>query len=244
MTQKMMKVSVAMVTFFILFSSVADLTSALAYQPSTCCRSFNPNKIPAHVVKSFRETSMTCPKRAVVITTKRNLEVCVDPSKEWVKKLVNGGNHTTLSENSYDLDPGSQHPRPRPPASRPRPPASRPRPPASQPRPPASQPRPPASQPRPPASRPRPPASQQSTPPVLASSYTAPAANASSPGLQSSWTRHPTPLFRAASVRSTPPSSPVPTNNTFGGPQQSTRQQMTRNRPNDLLISCQVSRQS
>ncbi|RVE56117.1 hypothetical protein OJAV_G00232900 [Oryzias javanicus] len=102
MTQKMMKVSVAMVTFFILFSSVADLTSAAIgiYQPSTCCKNFNPNKIPAYAVKSFKYTSMVCDKRGVVITTIKNKDICVDPSKEWVKKLVNGESHTTLSQNS------------------------------------------------------------------------------------------------------------------------------------------------
>ncbi|RVE56116.1 hypothetical protein OJAV_G00232890 [Oryzias javanicus] len=100
MTQKMMKVSVAMVTFFILFSSVADPTSAANYQPRTCCRNFNPHKIPAYAVKSFKYTSMVCDKRGVVITTTRNRDICVDPSEEWVKKLVNGGSHTTLSQNS------------------------------------------------------------------------------------------------------------------------------------------------
>ncbi|XP_024146767.1 C-C motif chemokine 22 isoform X2 [Oryzias melastigma] len=87
MTQMMMKASVVVVTFFLLFSSV--LTSAPAFQPEICCKNFYPKKIPAHVVQSFRYTSMACAKRGVIITKTNNKDICVDPSREWVKKLVN-----------------------------------------------------------------------------------------------------------------------------------------------------------
>ncbi|XP_036066389.1 C-C motif chemokine 22-like [Oryzias melastigma] len=87
MTQMKMKASVAVVTFFLLFSSV--LTSKPGYQPQTCCRRFYQKKIPDHVVQSFRYTSVTCAMRGVIITMTTNKDICVDPSSEWVKKLVN-----------------------------------------------------------------------------------------------------------------------------------------------------------
>ncbi|XP_024146771.1 eotaxin-like [Oryzias melastigma] len=83
----MMKASVAVVTFFILFSSV--LTSEPAFEPHTCCFNFYQKKIPAHVVQSFRHTDEQCVMRGVIIKMTNNKDICVDPSSEWVKKLVN-----------------------------------------------------------------------------------------------------------------------------------------------------------
>ncbi|XP_024146769.1 C-C motif chemokine 22 [Oryzias melastigma] len=87
MTQMKMKASVAVVTFFILFSSV--LTSEPGFEAQACCSSFYPKKIPAHVVRSFRYTDMLCPHRGVIIKMTNNKDICVDPSSEWVKKLMN-----------------------------------------------------------------------------------------------------------------------------------------------------------
>ncbi|XP_024146768.1 C-C motif chemokine 13-like [Oryzias melastigma] len=97
----MMKASVAVVTFFILFSSV--LTSKPGYQPQACCTRFYQKKLPAHLVQSFRDTDNLCPKRAVIITMTTNRDICVDPSREWVKKLVNVPTvkrRSTLTQNS------------------------------------------------------------------------------------------------------------------------------------------------
>ncbi|RVE56114.1 hypothetical protein OJAV_G00232870 [Oryzias javanicus] len=85
MTQMMMKVSVAMVTFFLLFSFDAVPASA---EVSLCCTSFYPRRIPDNKVKSFKSTSTLCHKRGVIITTTNNRNICLDPSEEWVKKLV------------------------------------------------------------------------------------------------------------------------------------------------------------
>uniref|UniRef100_A0A3B3DVG4 Chemokine interleukin-8-like domain-containing protein n=1 Tax=Oryzias melastigma TaxID=30732 RepID=A0A3B3DVG4_ORYME len=60
-----------------------------AFEPHTCCFNFYQKKIPAHVVQSFRHTDEQCVMRGVIITMTNNKEICVDPSMEWVKKLVN-----------------------------------------------------------------------------------------------------------------------------------------------------------
>uniref|UniRef100_A0A3B3CIC1 Chemokine interleukin-8-like domain-containing protein n=1 Tax=Oryzias melastigma TaxID=30732 RepID=A0A3B3CIC1_ORYME len=51
-----------------------------------CCFTFYQKKIPADAVQSFRDTDeQYCIKNDMT----NNKDICVDPSSEWVKKLMN-----------------------------------------------------------------------------------------------------------------------------------------------------------
>uniref|UniRef100_A0A3B3DVH9 C-C motif chemokine n=1 Tax=Oryzias melastigma TaxID=30732 RepID=A0A3B3DVH9_ORYME len=84
MTQMMMKASVAVVTLFLLFSSVAVLASEL------CCTRFNTDKIPENTVTGFKSSSKECDERGVIFERNSDPDICVDPSLEWVKKIIIG----------------------------------------------------------------------------------------------------------------------------------------------------------
>ncbi|XP_057232312.1 C-C motif chemokine 17-like [Malurus melanocephalus] len=56
------------------------------FAPVECC--FEYAQKPIRHPQSFYRTSKDCPKPAVVIVAASGDEICADPKKSWVKKMV------------------------------------------------------------------------------------------------------------------------------------------------------------
>ncbi|NWV08817.1 CCL4 protein, partial [Ptilonorhynchus violaceus] len=85
-----MKVSV--VALAILIAAFCYQTSAAPLgsdPPTSCCFSYISRQLPRHFVKDYYETNSQCPQSAVVFITKRDREVCADPSEDWVQQYMN-----------------------------------------------------------------------------------------------------------------------------------------------------------
>uniref|UniRef100_A0A8K9WZE8 Chemokine interleukin-8-like domain-containing protein n=1 Tax=Oncorhynchus mykiss TaxID=8022 RepID=A0A8K9WZE8_ONCMY len=52
-----------------------------------CCMKFSA-RIPLQQVVSLRTTSSSCPRKALIFTTKKGKTFCVDPSEAWVQSHV------------------------------------------------------------------------------------------------------------------------------------------------------------
>uniref|UniRef100_A0A8C8GKI0 Chemokine interleukin-8-like domain-containing protein n=1 Tax=Oncorhynchus tshawytscha TaxID=74940 RepID=A0A8C8GKI0_ONCTS len=52
-----------------------------------CCIKFSA-RIPLQQVVSLRTTSSSCPRKALIFTTKKGKTFCVDPSEAWVQSHV------------------------------------------------------------------------------------------------------------------------------------------------------------
>uniref|UniRef100_A0A4W5L8J1 Chemokine interleukin-8-like domain-containing protein n=1 Tax=Hucho hucho TaxID=62062 RepID=A0A4W5L8J1_9TELE len=71
-----------------LFTAVIKMKTA-----TECCMKFSA-RIPLKQVVSLRTTSSSCPRKALIFTTKKGKTLCVDPSEAWVQS------HVTKIENS------------------------------------------------------------------------------------------------------------------------------------------------
>ncbi|KAM9005283.1 C-C motif chemokine 3 [Sarcophilus harrisii] len=56
--------------------------------PSACCHSYILRKIPYKIVTGFYETSSFCHKPGVIFFTKKDLQICANPSNEWVQMYM------------------------------------------------------------------------------------------------------------------------------------------------------------
>ncbi|XP_032094494.1 C-C motif chemokine 4-like, partial [Thamnophis elegans] len=56
--------------------------------PSVCCFAFTRRPIPLSLLKSFEYANGRCPKPAVIFHTKRGIQVCADPSEQWVQDRI------------------------------------------------------------------------------------------------------------------------------------------------------------
>uniref|UniRef100_A0A674C2Q4 C-C motif chemokine 13-like n=1 Tax=Salmo trutta TaxID=8032 RepID=A0A674C2Q4_SALTR len=65
-----------------LFTGVISLDTA-----ADCCMKFSA-RIPLQQVVSLRTTSSSCPRKALIFTTKKGKTFCVDPSEAWVQSHV------------------------------------------------------------------------------------------------------------------------------------------------------------
>uniref|UniRef100_A0A8C1U3M5 Chemokine interleukin-8-like domain-containing protein n=1 Tax=Cyprinus carpio TaxID=7962 RepID=A0A8C1U3M5_CYPCA len=72
---------------FFAFCSLAR--SEFSHGPDECCFSFSNVKIPVKQVKSYHTTHNECNSNGVIITTKAQRMICVDPTEKWVQRLIN-----------------------------------------------------------------------------------------------------------------------------------------------------------
>ncbi|QDQ69221.1 CC chemokine vCCL2 [Colobine gammaherpesvirus 1] len=72
--------------------SVGGLTGL--YQPR-CCNGYQRRPLPWWLMESWSPTSQSCHKSAVIFLTKKGRQVCMDPSKDWVQKLMQRVSVTT-----------------------------------------------------------------------------------------------------------------------------------------------------
>ncbi|NWX37156.1 CCL4 protein, partial [Notiomystis cincta] len=66
--------------------TTSALPSTAHFAPVECCFQYAQKRI--RHPKRFYETSKDCSKPAVVIVTAKGDEICADPKKDWVDKII------------------------------------------------------------------------------------------------------------------------------------------------------------
>ncbi|XP_037664442.1 C-C motif chemokine 3-like 1 [Choloepus didactylus] len=56
--------------------------------PTACCFSYTSRQIPSKFVADYFETSSQCSKPGVIFLTKRNRQICANPSEAWVEEYI------------------------------------------------------------------------------------------------------------------------------------------------------------
>lgn len=79
-------VSVLLATFYLTPTESAG--SLVSYTPNSCCYGFQQHPPPVQILKEWYPTSPACPKPGVILLTKRGRQICADPSKNWVRQLM------------------------------------------------------------------------------------------------------------------------------------------------------------
>uniref|UniRef100_A0A8D2N394 Chemokine interleukin-8-like domain-containing protein n=1 Tax=Zonotrichia albicollis TaxID=44394 RepID=A0A8D2N394_ZONAL len=62
------------------------LPSPAHFAPVECCFQYAQKRM--RHPQGFYETSKDCPKPAVVLVAANGDEICADPKKDWVKKII------------------------------------------------------------------------------------------------------------------------------------------------------------
>ncbi|XP_022044806.2 C-C motif chemokine 14-like [Acanthochromis polyacanthus] len=84
----MMKMKIALVTCVLLVSSLALVASESSFGPQFCCFSYYEGRLRKANVMDVRLTASMCAKKGVILTMLNGLNVCVDPSVQWVKSII------------------------------------------------------------------------------------------------------------------------------------------------------------
>ncbi|XP_049628716.1 C-C motif chemokine 4-like [Suncus etruscus] len=56
--------------------------------PTACCFSYFSGKLKREFVVDYYETSSLCSEPAVVFITKKNKQICTNPTESWVQEYV------------------------------------------------------------------------------------------------------------------------------------------------------------
>ncbi|XP_038183522.1 C-C motif chemokine 8-like [Arvicola amphibius] len=56
--------------------------------PTSCCFSLTQRKIPLRMLQSYQNTSTQCSLAAVIFKTKRDKQICADPTQKWVNDYM------------------------------------------------------------------------------------------------------------------------------------------------------------
>ncbi|KAL2765375.1 C-C motif chemokine 3-like 1 precursor [Daubentonia madagascariensis] len=56
--------------------------------PTACCFSYTSRHIPRKFVVDYFETSSQCSKPGVIFLTRRDRQICADPSEAWVQEYI------------------------------------------------------------------------------------------------------------------------------------------------------------
>ncbi|POI33106.1 hypothetical protein CIB84_003142, partial [Bambusicola thoracicus] len=54
----------------------------------TCCTTYITHKIPRNLIRKHYSTSTSCSKPAIIFITKKEREVCANPSDPWVQSYL------------------------------------------------------------------------------------------------------------------------------------------------------------
>ncbi|XP_058532424.1 C-C motif chemokine 3-like [Ochotona princeps] len=78
---------------WLLFPTVTRNLSVLpllvgANTPTACCFLYISRQIPCKFVNDYYETSSQCYKPGIIFQTKRDCQVCADPSETWVQEYI------------------------------------------------------------------------------------------------------------------------------------------------------------
>ncbi|XP_034471189.1 eotaxin-like [Hippoglossus hippoglossus] len=56
--------------------------------PDDCCFGFYQGELAKARISSYQDTDSRCPRKAVLFTTKKSHEICVDPKLPWVQSIM------------------------------------------------------------------------------------------------------------------------------------------------------------
>ncbi|KAK7906951.1 hypothetical protein WMY93_015563 [Mugilogobius chulae] len=70
------------------FVCCVSVCTSQNYIPDKCCFSFRRKPLPQTAVAKYVWTSSHCARTGVIFTMKLGLEKCVDPTENWVKKIM------------------------------------------------------------------------------------------------------------------------------------------------------------
>ncbi|CAN9509694.1 unnamed protein product [Ophioblennius macclurei] len=62
----------------------------------SCCLSYYPRRISKKYIESYFVTDSRCPKPGIILITKKQKEICVDPNETWLQNLT-----TALDKESF-----------------------------------------------------------------------------------------------------------------------------------------------
>ncbi|XP_036452271.1 C-C motif chemokine 18-like [Colossoma macropomum] len=66
--------------------------------PKECCFSFYTRPIPVAFISKYEEMRANCTRPGVILTTKKGVRVCVNPSLKWVQQLMYTIDHGVLED--------------------------------------------------------------------------------------------------------------------------------------------------
>ncbi|NWI44126.1 CCL3 protein, partial [Picathartes gymnocephalus] len=69
-------------------SRIAALPQMQETIPTSCCFSYVSRRLPRSMIHSAYWTSTSCSMPAVVLVTRKGIEVCIDPKARWVQKYL------------------------------------------------------------------------------------------------------------------------------------------------------------
>ncbi|XP_038581994.1 C-C motif chemokine 5-like [Micropterus salmoides] len=84
----MMKNPIILVTCVLLLSSLAVLASQSSFGPDDCCFQFFSKRLPKNRVMTYQYTDERCTNKAVLFTMRNHAKICVNPSEQWVKSII------------------------------------------------------------------------------------------------------------------------------------------------------------
>ncbi|XP_026209049.1 C-C motif chemokine 4 homolog [Anabas testudineus] len=67
---------------------VSSVVCQAGAPPKECCFKFYPNKVKKSFISSFYRTDKRCSNTGVILVTKKNIHICVDPEVPWVKNIM------------------------------------------------------------------------------------------------------------------------------------------------------------
>ncbi|NXU06675.1 CCL3 protein, partial [Buphagus erythrorhynchus] len=56
--------------------------------PTSCCLMYISRRIPRSMIRSAYRTSTICSMQAVILVTRKGMEVCADPKALWVQEYL------------------------------------------------------------------------------------------------------------------------------------------------------------
>ncbi|XP_042559182.1 tryptase-like isoform X2 [Clupea harengus] len=72
-----------------LIKKVSHTPTSPAYvRVEECCSNLYPKRIPASQIKSYKYTNLDCPKKAVIFTTLKGIEMCANPEDKQVQDIM------------------------------------------------------------------------------------------------------------------------------------------------------------
>ncbi|XP_073688532.1 C-C motif chemokine 3-like [Garra rufa] len=95
-----MRPSCIFIACLMLFAFCSLASSQFSQGPDKCCFSFSNVKIPVKMVESYHTTHFECHRNGVIVITKAQREICVDPTEKWVQRLKNLLNAENVKEMS------------------------------------------------------------------------------------------------------------------------------------------------
>ncbi|NP_990051.3 chemokine C-C motif ligand 4 precursor [Gallus gallus] len=78
------------VVLALLIASFCSRASSAPVGPDvpTCCTTYITHKIPRNLIQRHYSTSTSCSKPAIIFITKKEREVCANPSDPWVQRYL------------------------------------------------------------------------------------------------------------------------------------------------------------